>query len=236
MIKKGRMAGILGMLLVLVLLAGCAKGTAHMTIQKDGSVDLGVNLRLDSRTQSLVNGTVEQMLTDKLKESGIQLQKVQDGSDVEYQFVKSYSSFQDMKSQSSGIQVVDAKVSTDANWLYTKYDVQALPKLNNYVNELIDSAGTLSVPGPLVRMFMQSFAFDFQLTLPIDLYGPNNATSQDGRTLTWHMTLGDTEPLKLVVYVPNIKNIVITVVLVLLIVAGGIIWFIRKRSGKRKAA
>lgn len=233
--RRGRMTGILAMLLVLVLLAGCAKGTAHLTVQKNGSVDLGVNLRLDSRAQLLMNGKVEQMLTDKLQESGIQLQKVADGSDVEYQFNKSYPSIQDMKSLSGGIKVVDAQVNTDTNWLYTRYDVQALPKLNNVVNDLIDSAGTFNVPGPLVRMFMQSFAFDFQLTLPVDLYGPNNATSQDGRTLTWHITLGDTEPLKLVVYVPNIKNIIIIVVLLLLIITGGVIWFIRRRSRRGKA-
>ncbi|MFE4713414.1 hypothetical protein ACFRAM_21370 [Paenibacillus sp. NPDC056722] len=230
---KKRTAMIVGMILMLVLLSGCAKGSAHVTVHKNGSVDLAVHVKLDSRTESLISGKAEQMLTDKLAESGIELHKVQDGKDVDYQFMKSYSSIEELKAQPSGsMNIVDAKVITDPKWLYTKYDLEVQPTLSAYSEQIIDSLGMLNIPKSFVRMFMESFAFDFQLTLPVNVYGPNNATSQDGRTLTWHMSLGNPEPLKLVVYAPNIKNIVITLVAVIVILVLLITLWLRRKRGR----
>jgi hypothetical protein len=226
---KWRMASILGMLLMLVLLSGCATGAAHITVKNNGAVDLAVKLRLDSRAEALISGKAEDMLTDKLKESGIQLEKVKDGKATEYQFLKSYASLEEIRSQPSNIDIVDTKVLTEERWLYTKLDVEALPKLNAYSEQIIESLGMLNIPKSFARMFMESFAFDFSLTLPVNVYGPNNATSQDGRTLTWHMTMADSEPLRLVVYAPNIKHIVLAAVAVILILVLLITLWIRKR-------
>lgn len=121
-------------------------------------------------------------------------------------------------------------------WLYTKYDVVAQPKLNAYSDEIIDGIGSLNVPKSLVRLLMGSFSVDFKLTIPYDLYGANNAAEQDGNTLTWHVSLADSEPIQLVVYVPDIRNIAITAGVILLILAVLLTWFIRKRKLKRLKA
>lgn len=240
-LKKRRLNGtrikaILIMLMLVLLLTGCAQGTAHVTVKKDGSLDLAFSLMLDARAEKLVSGKVEELLTTRLAAAGIELNKTASGKSTEYQFHKTYASMEELKNSSSGIDIVEAEVGQTDRWLYTKYDVVAQPKLNAYSDEIIDGLGSLNVPKSLVRLLMGSFSVDFKLTIPYDLYGANNAAEQDGNTLTWHVSLADSEPIRLVVYVPDIRNIAITVGGILLILALLLTWFIRKRKLQRPKA
>ncbi|MEK4060626.1 MULTISPECIES: hypothetical protein [unclassified Paenibacillus] len=221
------------MISMLVLLTGCASGTAHMTVKKDGSLELAFSILLDSRAEAMVGGKLEDVLTTRLEAAGIELKKSQNGKSTEYQFLKAYASLQDLQANAGKLDIVDAQVEQVNNWLYTKYDVVAQPKLNAYSDEIIDGIGSLSVPKSLVRMLLQNLAVDFKLTLPYDLYGANNAAEQDGNTLTWHITMADSQPLEMVVYVPNVRNIVIAGGGVVLILAVAIIWFIRARKARK---
>ena len=218
---------------MLVLLSGCASGTAHMTVKKDGSMDLAFSMLLDARAESMIGGKLEEVLTARLAAAGIQLNKSQSGKSTEYQFLKAYDSLEDMQANAGSLNIVDTQIDTADKWLYTRYEIEAQPKLNAYADEIIDGIGTLSVPKSLVRLLVQSLAIDFKLTLPYDLYGANNAVSQEGNTLTWHITLADSEPLRMVVYVPDFKNIAIFGGGVVLILAAVIIWFIRSRKSRR---
>lgn len=206
-----------------------ANGTAYVTAKKDGGIDIAFSLQLNSRMESLVGGKVEELLTSRLQAAGIELHKTKNGKSTEYQFLKSYDSIQDMQNAES-LEFVDTEVTTEDKWLYTRYDAAVQPKLNAYSDEIIDGLGTLSVPKSLVRLLMQNLALDFKLTLPYDLYGPNNAVEKDGNTLTWHITMADTEPLRVVVYVPDIRNIAIAGGAVILLLALAVTLFIRKRK------
>ncbi|QUL54128.1 hypothetical protein KDC22_27945 [Paenibacillus tritici] len=227
---------VLTMIMLMLLLTGCAQGTAHMTVKKDGSLDLAFSLLLDARAEKLVSGKVEELLSTRLAAAGIELNKTASGKSTEYQFHKSYASMEELKNSSSGFDIVDAEVGQSDRWLYTKYDVVAQPKLNAYSDEIIDGLGSISVPKSLVRLLMGSFSVDFKLTIPYNLYGPNNAAEQDGNTLTWPVSLADSEPLRLVVYVPDIKNIAITVGGIVLIVAVLLTLYIRKRKLRKPKA
>ncbi|MNC07850.1 hypothetical protein D3C75_554090 [compost metagenome] len=184
----------------------------------------------------MIGGKLEEVLTTRLAAAGIQLNKSQNGKSTEYQFLKAYDSFEDMQANAGSLDIVDTQAVTSDKWLYTRYEIEAQPKLNAYSEEIIDGIETLSVPKSLVRLLMQSMAVDFNLTLPYDLYGANNAVSQDGNTLTWHITLADSEPLRMVVYVPDIKNITIAGGSVVLILAAGVIWFMRSRKTRKPKA
>ncbi|UQZ33354.1 hypothetical protein C2I18_07150 [Paenibacillus sp. PK3_47] len=218
---------------VLILLTGCAKGTAHMTVKKDGSMDIAFNLLLDARAESLVGGKVEEVLASRLQSAGIELDKSRSGDSTEYQFLKSYGSIKDLTANAGNFEIVDTQVEQSDKWLYTVYDIEVQPKLTAYSDEIIESIGSLSVPESLVRLVLGSLALDFKLTLPFDLYGDNNADSQDGSTLTWHITMADSEPLQMIIYVPNITNVAIAAGGVLLVIAVVITVFIRKRKARR---
>lgn len=214
----------------MIMLTGCSTGTAHVTVNSNGSVDLAVQMKVNTRAEALISQTMEDTLTSKLEEQGIKLEKSQDGKSTVYQFLKSYASFEDMSSLSGGLDIVDLQVDTQDRWLYTRYDVEARPKLNSYIDTIMDNMGNFSLSKPIARAILQNLAFDFKLTLPMDLYGENNAAVDEGRTRTWKVTLADTEPIKLQVYVPNVMNIVIVCILLLIVVITAIILFIRKRK------
>ncbi|WP_341348443.1 hypothetical protein [Paenibacillus sp. FSL H3-0469] len=229
-----RMKAILIMLMLVLLLTGCAQGTAHVTVKKDGSLNLAFSLMLDARAEKLVSGKVEDLLSERLADAGIELKKTASGKSTEYQFQKSYASMEELKNSSSGFDIAEAEVGQTHRWLYTKYDVVAQPKLTAYSDEIIDGLGSLNVPKSLVRLLMGSFSVDFKLTIPYDLYGENNAAEQDGNTLTWHVSLADSEPIRLAVYVPDIRNIAIAGGGLLLIIAVLITYFIRRKQSRSK--
>lgn len=230
MLLKWRGYGVLGLLLMLILLSGCSTGTAHVTVNTNGSVDLAVHMKVDSRAEAFISDKMEDALTDRLKEEGIQLEKSQDGKSTVYQFLKSYASFEEMSSISGGLDIVDVKLDTKDKWLYTRYDIEARPKLNSYMDTIMDNMGTFSLSKPIAKAILQNLSFDFKLTLPMDLYGENNAAVDEGRTRTWKVTLADTEPIKMQVYVPNVTNIVIVLIILLVVIITAIFLFIRKRK------
>ncbi|WP_340004997.1 hypothetical protein MHH52_24790 [Paenibacillus sp. FSL K6-0276] len=230
MLLKWRGLSILALLLMIILISGCSNGTVHVTVNKNQSVDLTMNVKLDSRTEALISDKMEKSLTDKLKDEGIQLEKRQEGKSTVYQIQKNYTSFGDISSTSMGLDIVNLQLNTKENWLYTRYDVEAQPKFNSYMDTIMDNMGTLSLSKPIIQAVLKNLAFDFKLTLPIDLFGENNATVEEGRTLTWNVTLGDTEPIKMQVYVPNVWNIVIVLIILVVVIITTIILFIRKRK------
>lgn len=234
---KWRKAPIIGLLIILLgLLSGCAKGTAHVTVQRNGGVDIALNLRLDSRAQSLINGKVEDSLISKLDTAGIELQIIQDGKFKEYQYLKSFASedirsMMDERNNSHPMgELVDTNVKRLDHLLYTTYDIETQLKTEAYRDKLTQQIETLSIPKPLIQLLMQSFAIDFKLTLPFNLYGANNATEQEGRTLTWPINLMDPQPIRMEIYMPNIRNIAIALAGTALLSGMIIMYFIRRKK------
>jgi hypothetical protein len=229
-----RASTLLLILFTLVLLTGCAKGTAHVTVQMDDSVDVAAVLRLDARTHALINADAEESFLGKLKAAGFPLKKIQDSRSTEYQYLRSYTS-QEIKALAAlnGSDVVDSDIKTATSWFYTKYDIEVQLHLNKYSDQMLRSVETLDIPKPVVRMLVQSFTVDFKLTLPFNLYGANNAAEQHGRTLTWPINLVDPDPIRMVIYVPKIRNIAMAIGGVVVILGGAVVYLVRRRRRLR---
>lgn len=73
----------------MIMLTGCSTGTAHVTVNSNGSVDLAVQMKVNTRAEALISQTMEDTLTSKLEEQGIKLEKSQDGKSTVYQFLNS---------------------------------------------------------------------------------------------------------------------------------------------------
>ncbi|MNP76754.1 hypothetical protein D3C76_1740530 [compost metagenome] len=80
---------------------------------------------------------------------------------------------------------------------------------------------------------LQNLAVNFKLTLPYNLYGPNNADTQEGNTLTWRISMADTEPVRLVVYVPQVQNIAIAGGGLVLLLGAAAVWYVRVRKSRQ---
>ncbi|WP_148450052.1 hypothetical protein [Gorillibacterium timonense] len=220
---------VIGLLLSLTILAGCSNGTMHLTVNRNGSIDLSAELLLNSKVKKLVGDKLEEQLASRLEGSGIELKEIPDGQSTRYQFTKTYSSFESIQS-AEGLDLADTNVQVTKNWLYTKYDIHVQPKMDAYVDQSLGIAGTNLLSQSVIRLLMKGLAFDFKLTLPYNLYGANNADEQSGRTLTWHVALQDSNPIQLALYVPNIRNDLITAGGLVLILGIGVIGFVRYRK------
>lgn len=226
-------SGLVMLLLSALLLGGCASGTAHVTVKKNGSLELAFSMLLSARAESLAGGKLEEVLRDKLAAAGIELDKSQSGKATEYKFFKTYKSFEELQKNAGSLDIIDTEVAQADKWLYTRYEVTARPKLNAYTDEIIDSMGSLNVPESLVRLMLQNLAVNFKLTLPYNLYGPNNADTQEGNTLTWRISMADTEPVRLVVYVPQVQNIAIAGGGLVLLLGAAAVWYVRVRKSRQ---
>ncbi|WP_151737036.1 GGIII-like transmembrane region-containing protein [Paenibacillus tengchongensis] len=226
------------LMIVMLALAGCAQSTAHVTVKKNGSLEFAFSLVLNARLEALAGSKLEEVLSEKLEPEGIVLQKSKNGDDTEYLFRKVYASYKDLPAMNTAgnLDIIDAEVNQEDKWLYTKYSIVAQPKFSSYTDDILNSLGDAGVPQPLVRLLLQSFAIDFKLTLPFDLYGENNAVSQDGNTLTWHLTLTDEQPLELTLMVPNVRNIAIAGGGALLVIIAAVVLFIRSRKRRKPKA
>ncbi|AIQ49246.1 hypothetical protein R70723_27595 [Paenibacillus sp. FSL R7-0273] len=231
---KGKRVSLAALILsVLLLVTGCASGTAHVTVKKNGSLELAFSMLLSARAESLAGGKLGEVLTDRLAAAGIELDKSQSGKSTEYKFFKTYQSFEELQQNAGSLDIIETEVAQADKWLYTRYEVAAQPKLNAYTDQIIDGIGSLNVPESLVRLMLQNLAVNFKLTLPYNVYGPNNADSQEGNTLTWRISMADTEPVRLVVYVPQVQNIAIAAGGLVLIIGAAAVWFVRARKGRQ---
>jgi hypothetical protein len=227
---KRKWITFISLLLMIMILTSCAKGAAHVKVNKNGSINIGMNLQMDARIQSLVGDKLDKALEPTLSVLGIEIKKSQSGEKIEYQLLKSYDSFQDLAATNIDLKGIKIDMEETDNLLYTKYDIVAQVDSKAYDTLMNQSIQTLDLPEKLTRFVLRKFKFDFSFTLPIDTFGDHNADKSEGSTLTWNISLTDPEPIRMEIYAPKIKIISIIATSVLLILLVGIIYWIKRRK------
>jgi hypothetical protein len=227
---KRKWITFIGLILMIMILTSCAKGAAHITVNKNGSIDIGMNLQMDARIQNLVGEKLEKGLEPIMSDLGIEIKKNQSSEKTEYLLLKSYDSFQDIVATNLDFKGIKIDMEETDRFFYTKYDIVAQVDSKAYDTLMNQSMRTLELPQQLTRFLLRQFKFDFSFTLPIDTFGDHNADKSEGNTLTWNISLTDPEPIRMEIYAPKIKNISILIASVLLILLVGIIYWIRRRK------
>ncbi|BBH20027.1 hypothetical protein Back11_13720 [Paenibacillus baekrokdamisoli] len=231
---KFKLLKVIGLIVIFVLLTGCASGTAHIIIKKDGSVDLKISARIDSRTLKLIGAQMEDTLETKAKEEGYQYNKTQTEEYVDYQISRTFASADEMKKAFGNTNDSTMNVSKTDRLFYTKYTIDGQIEMNAYTNGMIQSIEKLNVPKPLITLLLRQFVFNLKITFPLNLIGDNNANEVTGKTLTWQVPLTEDKPFHLEFFVPNVKNIIYIIAGLIVFVIVIVIFFVRKRRRKRK--
>lgn len=240
--RKRGLSLIALLVLMLAVLAGCAEGTGHLTVHKDGSADVELKVRLESRLMNLLGGKGDEALRwleQALAERDIKFSKKEDGG-VEYTIARSFASVQEMRDYFSqfatGSDAVEVKVETGEHFFYTTQDVSIQLRSDSYLDQALDKVREMGVPEPLISLLLRNFAFNLQLTLPFDVVLDHNAV-QEGKTLTWRVALENPDPIRLKIWLPNIAPIAWTSGIVL-VIAGVLValWIRKRRTGRSKPA
>ncbi|GBF76659.1 hypothetical protein PA598K_05140 [Paenibacillus sp. 598K] len=227
---RGWKLGIL--ILLLVFAAGCAKGTGHIVIHKDGSIDLQAEAAIGERVQALLGeGTLER-LRQTLEERGLTLEQGTDGSSATYRISRHFASIEALREDLSWLDpdrdaILDV-VSRD-RWLFTTYEISGRLDLERQMSDAALLAGSL-IPGPMVKLLLRQVDLDIRVTFPYKLYGDNNADRIDGNTLIWELPLSRPTPIELDVHVPNLRNIVIAAAGLIVVAVIAVPLLLRKRK------
>ncbi|MDN8589420.1 hypothetical protein Q0V21_11620 [Paenibacillus sp. 11B] len=225
--------------LMLSILSACADGEAHVTVNMDGSSDLDLNLSVtDSALGMMGQDNLMTLLADSLKKNNFQAEVSDQGDRTELKATTHYEKSNTVSTFSTsdlpdGIQV---EQSTTPGFFTSKLHIAAEVDLLQTVpdGEVKDQIN--KVPGFLKNLLLKDVNFDFKLTLPIKAQESNADLVEDhGKTLIWHVSPLDTNKLDLTVQVPNIRNIIITGGIALVLFIALLIWFIVRRRRTRKA-
>jgi len=224
-----------------LLLASCAQGEAHVTINRDGTADVDLNLSVSKQILTAIGkADIMNELAERFEQQGMSVRIVDKDGQAKVTASKrlDLKAFDgDMTQLPVGVKVEDAQ---EKNFFYTKHRVAVTvdlgPMLQEGQQEWIKQLSTL--PDLMKKLIQSQLRFDLLVTLPIKADGNNADEVRDGgRTLLWNVDLFEENRLELSVNVPNIEHIAYTAGAALLVVIAGGIWLyrsIRMRNRARK--
>jgi len=224
---------------MLFILSACADGEAHVTVNMDGSSDLDLNLNVtDSALGMMGQDNLMTLLADTLKRNNFQAEVSDQGDRTQLKATTHYEKSNTVSTFSTsdlpnGIQV---EQSITPGFFTSKLHIVAEADLLQTIpdGEVKDQIN--KVPGFLKNLLLKDVNFDFKLTLPIKAQDSNADLVEDqGKTLIWHVSPLNTNTLDVTVQVPNIRNIIITGGIALVLIIALLIWFMVRRRRIRQS-
>ncbi|WP_160847381.1 LPXTG cell wall anchor domain-containing protein [Pontibacillus yanchengensis] len=223
--KRNWIALLLAFSLVAIL-TGCADGTAHVYVNKDGSMDVNVDFVLPQQAQMVINKNMENRMKDAFQEQGFSFEKQSSDEGLHYHAEQSLTAEElqnQIKSENDFISLEEKN-----QFFTTTYIVDGEVNVAKSYETMLEDIDN-SLPIDVMNTVLNQFDLQFKLTLPMDVIEEHNATKKDGNTLTWDISLTEATPIYFKASVPNIKNIAIVGVGLLLII-GIAIWWGRRRK------
>jgi hypothetical protein len=219
-------------LATLFILTGCVKADYHITLQSNGSATIDYLLAVDKlvlatssqsdpfadlRTKAIQDGYLVIDYEDETHE-GLRMRKTI--SDVEG------AKFSTLNNELFD-QADDLTLTTQRSLLTREFQIDTVLDLRNQQQDLFSSVMSSA-------MYSQA-DIKLRVTLPITPKSHNaNQVSEDGKTLTWNIMLGQANPLQLNVVIPNLWTIgLIAGVVILLIMSVLIVWLIIRNKNRR---
>lgn len=217
-----------------ILLSACAQGEIDVTVKTDGTADIKMNATIDdSALNTLGQGDLPEKIAASLREQGLEAQAIQqDGqSGISASRTVEFDGGP-LPEMPDGITVEDRKeeklFSTTHHFVIVADPPELIPRESSSLTGFLGSK--------LLGGFVENeFDFRFKLTLPIKP-GENNAdvVSDNGRTLTWNLAATRENRIELTLDVPNVTRIIYAASAGLILVIGGIVFWLVRRKRKKK--
>ncbi|HOB19487.1 MAG TPA: hypothetical protein PKO35_02140 [Candidatus Atribacteria bacterium] len=215
-------------LLICLILAGCMKGHAHYTVNRNGSGDavikLGFNRGLVDLLYALGQKDMFESVIEEFEEDGFTVTRFVEGDYKGFEAKKHYEDFSRMMKDGNyketlRINTEDNETDIEKGLFYDRYTI----RINLNTKDSFDEYSDL-----ISEPFLKRADFDFILTLPVKAEGHNaDAVSEDGMTYTWNISMVDGNEIMLVMKVPNIGNILAMAAVGLILIGAGAFFLIR---------
>lgn len=210
---------VLAMMFVLV---GCVDMELHATVNRDGTGML--QMKLTTTNQEIWSKLKEELTSGKedsefkeLEQQGFKKEMMEKDGQYGVLFTKPIEDVTDPKAWSTGDKKdsssEDVKFTKDAGLFTSTYKLNA-SNIDEDLDKGKELAGMLN--------------YKFKLTLPATPDSHNADKVEEDGTLVWE--LKNNKPVQVEVTVLNMWVIVVLVILGIAIVAGAVIWFLKKRK------
>ncbi|WP_054023838.1 hypothetical protein [Bacillus sp. FJAT-28004] len=198
------------LLLCLCLLSSCASGTAHITVHRNGTADLNMDLSINREMIALIGmPDLMKRITEQFREKNMEVKPYEQGGRVGFAVSRTIN-LRDLDhiSLPEGVTI---EREEKKKFFYTKVKIFVTVDMEQLMTNKEFGAGSPENPvmNPFVKSLIQKqIHFEFLLTAPLKP-GKNNAEEirDRGRTLVWSMKLFKSNEFKLNFTIPNIKTI-----------------------------
>jgi len=227
--------GILLTVFLAIGLTSCVKGKIHLTINKDKTADVEINLGMEKSLYSML-GTTDPFaeLKTSLEKEGY---KVTNFNDDNYSGIVGKNHYSDLDKSMKELKLSDKAVlsgndslKVDKGFFFNKYIINT----NLDMSSLTSDTNITEEEKKFQDMFIKSMSFDFIVTMPIKAIDSNaTSISKDKKTYTWKLIPGKNNNISLTLKVPNMVRIIITCAVILLIIILAVI-IIKKKNKKEE--
>lgn len=241
---KLRWISLIASLSIFILLTGCVKGDFHVTVNKDGSADLDYKLGMQAQLIGLMSGNGQNDPISELKtnfeKQGFSVSQYRDGDYIGVAAKKHLNNSeeignalpsqnilnQNQKSNSSEMM----NFSQDKDFFFTTYRYNGSVDLTDMKPDDKDTMG-------IQQMMLKQIDLKLTLSLPVKADMQNaSRVLPDQQTYQWDLIPGTKGEVILQAKVPNITNIMICSIALLLIIGVIVVTFIKNRQRKAAAS
>ncbi len=247
--KKG--FKVLCIMLIVFLMSGCMKMNVDMSIHKDKSMDFAFTVALADSLLQNANADNQRIMSDEdiqeAKDEGFEVKEYSDGSMTGYTLTKRFKNIDDVSSENNIIFDLD-KATKEENDIFTVKkgffkNIYTVKIKNKTSSELQNSMGSTNdntydnstdyTSDMDLSMLSASIDLKFNVNLPYKALNSNATTTEnDGKKLIWNLMDSNLKDIEFSFKLYNMKNIYITVGMIILIII--IIIVIVKRKPKTK--
>ncbi len=221
--------------LALCCLSGCVMVKSHVTINADGSADVSYITGVDKSMMEMVKkqaGAKDDLFKEPKEKFAQEGYKTEDYVEDKYIGIRAKKHLKnvadlagalgtkalgDKGPDTKGYDAIARSLKVDRNFFTTTYTLDAA----------IDLSNGKSAPAGMDAMANNMFNMTFALTLPVKPQSTNATKLSDGgRTMEWQLNVGGKTELKAKAVVPNVLNMAIVgipVVVIVLLLLGSLL-------------
>jgi hypothetical protein len=222
------------------VLSGCVKGDFHITVNKNGSAELDYKIGVQSQLLGLMSsgGDPIEEMKKNFQDKGFAVSQYRDGDYTGIEAKKHQDNLKDLAStlpnqnlfgqgnSSSGQSKLN--FSEKKGLFSTTYKYQGTVDMSDLKPDATDTMG-------IQQMMLKQIDLKVTLTLPVKAETQNaSRVLPDQYTYQWDLIPGTNGDITLQAKAPNVTNIVIAVILMVIVLTAGVWGIVASR--RRKSA
>jgi LPXTG-motif cell wall-anchored protein len=220
------------LILSIGVLSGCVKGVFHVKVNKDGSADINYDMGFENTLLGLASSDGKNPIEEirkQAEEQGFTVANYKENGYTGIRAKKHVDKLNDIPIFSNMEKSKDKKpLKIEKGLFSTRYTLDTQLDLSDMATNSNEEMANFN------NAVLNQMDLKFLLDLPVKAEKHNASNvKNDGQTLEWQLIPGDKNRVYMEAVVPNIMNITLTIIGVLIILVGALFMILKKRKRNR---